>query len=155
MPLFHHTDAETLDLTRKYEQTFYKKPLGLWYDIDCSWAEWCEHNEYSIGSNHFLLEIDYEDVLVIDTAEKLVQFHDQFSFVPEELKSVSGDWRRIDWAKLAKYYTGIEIAPYREEQVGLRGYFWYQMWSVPSGCIWDLSIIKSVVKVEHLTKTDL
>lgn len=148
MARFHHTNERVIDLTRKYDQTFFKKPLGLWYDIDCSWSDWCRHNDYGEYDNHFLLNVEMTDILVIDTAEKLVQFHDKFSFVPEGFEKVSGDWRQIKWDFLAKHYAGIEIAPYRGEQRGLRGYFWYQIWDIASGCIWDLSVIKSVQKVD-------
>ena len=148
MPRDHHTDEEELDLTRTYAQTFHKKPLGLWYDIDCAWTKWCKDDDYGDGyNNSFLLDIKTDDMLIIDTPLKLIDFHREFSFVPDTLKNISGDVRLIAWSRLAEYCSGIEIAPYREEQSDLGGYFWYSRWDVASGCIWNLSQVNSARKV--------
>lgn len=147
MQRIHHTNEQVLDLSRTYNQTFYKKPLGLWYGIDNSWRDWLEQaeNPDRLGANHFLLDIDISKILIIDSMDKLKAFDSEFSYMPENLKNLDSVYWRIDWQGLAQRYSGIEIAPYQEID-SFRFCAWYSSWNVASGCIWDLSVIKSLKK---------
>lgn len=143
---FHHTDADALDLNRSYNQTFFKKPLGLWYDVDGSWEKYLVNNmEYPPSKNHFLMDIDKSRMIIINTIEQLNAFTKEFYEVVGDPK-----WNInfIIWSKVAEKYSGIEIRLTEKipllEMVG-----WFQGWDVASGCIWDLSIIKSVTKTNY------
>lgn len=147
MQRIHHTDAPELDLTRTYNQTFFKKPLGLWYDVDGSWEEFSVGNmERSPNENHFLLDIDRSKMLVIDSMEKLKAFHDEFSYTQDKFKGIACDMIFPDWKRLAELYSGIEIAPCQKFPRILEMYFWFALWSVASGCIWDLKVINKIEK---------
>ena len=50
---------------------------------------------------------------------------------------------RPDWAKVASHYDGIEICPYIESR---RNMTWYYGWDVASGCVWNASGIKELIK---------
>lgn len=144
----HHSNVEQLDLSVVYNQTFYKKPLGLWYDINGGWKEFCKDNEFlDAGNNHFLLDVDTSKILIIDSAEKVIQFNNNFSYIPDKIQCLLDIERRIYWDKLSKIYSGLEIYLEREKYFTLDEYAWYRSWDIISGCIWDLSIIKSVTQI--------
>jgi hypothetical protein len=58
----------------------------------------------------------------------------------------------IDWKKVAKEYSGIEICPYIGEQ--RLKFSWYYPWDVASGCVWDNSAVKSINLVSGPNKID-
>ena len=52
------------------------------------------------------------------------------------------DLRPINWPAVAERYGGILITPYQwSHRMSLH---WYCGWDCASGCVWDLSQIKSV-----------
>ena len=149
MKRFHHTDVDILDLSKEYQQTWYKKPIGLWYDINGSWKDWCKDNEYESGLNNksFILDIDTSKILLIDSLEKIEQLHAEFYFVPEWAKKMNDPVEYIEWKRVAQIYDGVEMNPFLELGLGTK-YHWQSNWDVESGCIWNLNVIKSVTKIQ-------
>jgi hypothetical protein len=49
----------------------------------------------------------------------------------------------IDWARIQEQYGGLIIAPY---QWSVRlDFLWYYGWDCASACLWDLTVIQSVL----------
>ena len=152
----HNTDSEKLIFDQKYidgrEISF--KPLGLWYDLNGEWVEWCESEMPGwIKKYLFEIDVDMETILVVDTSEKVLKFFDKY-------KTSAGPglpeyYQTIDWQKLAQDYKGFEIDNYYDIKWGgvlpRGGELWLSGWDVNSGCIWDLTAIKSFERKEVLT----
>ena len=51
----------------------------------------------------------------------------------------------IDWIKVSKQYSGIEINPYQHSNRYTS--MWYYGWDVASGCIWKNDLIKNITKI--------
>ena len=141
-----NTNTKTLDLLKVYKQnsniTF--KPMGIWYGIDDEWLRWMKGN-----MNHWVrpynIEIDVEEskMLIISTIPQLDAFIKKYHKRGSEFEFMG----EINWKRVAKDYSGIEIQNYYELKWGdypyRMGAMWFHGWDVSSGCIWDLSIIKN------------
>jgi hypothetical protein len=138
-----NSDTNTLDLNRTYEQSDnWSKPNGLWYQIGNKWNRLCninnknaefknykKHDVFQIKKYNIVLDIDFTDILIIDTNEKLNEFDEKFR----------GDTiYSVKWSEVAKAYKGIEFPKLKH----LLGYKWMDSWDIDSGCIWDLTAIK-------------
>lgn len=144
-----NTNSLSLDLTRTYKQReFDFKPNGLWYSLDTEWMEWCEGNMRGWMRDHVIdFEVDLSKVLVLETPEHVIAFIDKYG-----IPLYSGtDMFGINWHRVISEYAGIEIRNYhkikRSRKIDFREYWmktmWFSAWDVSSGCMWDLSIIKS------------
>lgn len=131
---------------RVYKQNQYlMKPVGFWFSKNYEWIEWCE-SEGCICSREsaltYKLDINFTNVLVIDTIEKLFW-----------LKSKYGIVKNIDWDKVSNDYDGIYFDNYYEIKSHLRTnrlfneYLWYFGIDVNSGCIFNCRIIKNFVQI--------
>lgn len=138
-----NTDSKLIQIDREYQQDkFWHKPEGLWYALNNEWIEWCNGNQPEwIKSNNIDIEVDLSKILVIETIDQLKYFSDKFS------NEIAFKIKHIDWKKVSDQYSGIEIQNYHEMKWNKRFNFftatWFYGWDVSSGCIWDLSIIKS------------
>ena len=135
-----NSDMDTLDLNRTYEQTNnWAKPNGLWYQIGGKWNRLCDinntdaehynhkkHDVFKIKKYNISLDIDFNDIAVLDTKDKVVDFSEKYG---------NGEFF-INWTDVIKGYKGIEV--YKN----IRYYKWMNGWDIDSGCIWDLSSIK-------------
>jgi hypothetical protein len=147
----HSTDRKAIRIpySTSYKQGLDYKPKGLWYGIDWEWHKWCNSEGFDgVGKNNFSLELDMEKILVIDSPDSLRNFTVRFGAFPQWMMQ-NGSFRGskdkfIDWEKVAKRYSGIEITPYlykcRFE------FMFYYGWDVASGCVWNLNAIKSVTQ---------
>lgn len=130
------------------------KPSGLWYECQDgsseSWREFCEFgltdgaNRYDSSYNVILN--DYEILFIPDEShfEKFTKMYSVFH--PRDPTGSKGLDKVIDWPKVAEHYAGIEICPYLSSKQNDDDYFWYYGWDVASGCVWDMSGIKELVK---------
>ncbi len=123
------------------------KPFGLWYSLGNEWLEWCSDNMPDwVYENTFSLEIDEKKILIISTIEELEEFVEMYSY------KQSSHFYCIDWGKIAAHWSGIKIRNYHKlNHRGLQpfmAYTWLYGWDVSAGCIWDLSVIKTVKKLE-------
>lgn len=118
------------------ESYTFDKPVGFWYALGDEWGQYLKrHDKERYTSYDYIasIDIDYSNILKIDSSQKLEDFHKNYS-----VKRNFGP--AIDWKKVSEDYKGIEIIPYRPEFRHI--YLWYTMWDLASGCIWDLNAIK-------------
>lgn len=138
-----NTHSKEIDLTRTYAQGHDIKPKGLWYGIDNEWLDWCEGNMEEWIKNEIIeLDVDLSKMLILETPDQLKAFSDKYSYEIIPHSTI----KYIDWAKIAQDYSGIEIRNYYDLKYYdqfMRWEVWFMAWDVSSGCIWDLSIIKS------------
>ena len=141
-----NSDSNTLDLNRTYEQSDnWSKPNGLWYQIGGKWNRLCninnkeaeiygykKHDIFKIKKYNIILDIDFTNIAIIDTNEKIREFDEKFR----------GDTvYSVKWSEVAKIYKGIEFPRLRH----ISWFKWMDSWDIDSGCIWDLTAIKNYV----------
>ena len=93
----------------------------------------------------FELDIDMEGVLVLDSLTELVDFQNKYYKTIED-----HFFGGLDWRKVKEDYKGIEIQNYSKwegrilsRSTDIMSSMWYSTWDVSSGCLWDLSNLKS------------
>jgi hypothetical protein len=137
------TDMGLLDLHKKYTQSDnWKKPNGLWYQINSSWVNLCiknnkdaeshgfePHYAFEIKNYNIIINVDLTNVVILDTRDKVIEFSKKYD---------NGEFF-IKWNDVAKDYKGIEIPNYKS----VNYYKWMNGWDINSGCIWDLTTIKN------------
>ena len=144
------TDSPLQD--RTYEQGSTMKPNGLWYAKGNSWMEFVrtELAEMAEDAKYvYAIGFDMDKVLSIKSgrqAERVTYMFKDYKLSQRANVSIV-DWDRI--TKIGK--AGVEFIPYD------RGYFsadytmvWYSGIDVPSGCIWDTSILTTKQIVAEL-----
>lgn len=98
----HNTDLDTLIITGEYSTNHYtdqfsSKPVGLWYDLNGEWLEWCEH-EMPMWVRKYLFElnIDMNHILLVDTPDKLLEFFYEYKTSMDSIP----DYFTINWEKV-------------------------------------------------------
>jgi len=140
-----HKPIEKIE-NRSYLQTSYSlKSKGFWFSKNTEWIDWCENYGccYSKDSSHmYKLKIDFSNVLIIDTLEKLISFESKYC----DYYSVC---KNINWNRVASDYSGIYFDNYHEIKSNLFAQrkidltlSWYYGLDVNSGCVFDCKIIK-------------
>lgn len=138
-------DLVSFDTSRVGVQEIRMKPKGLWYGIGDSWLRWVK-NEMPDWEhdNVYRLDINESRIKIIRTYKELLAFDAEYG-LDNQGRSFFDNGRMIDWAKVAKEFDGIEIAPYIfEARYELQ---WYSTWDVASGCIWSGDAIKDIEKL--------
>jgi len=152
----HGKEIITLDRNRVYpikDRDSYFKPNGLWVsdEDDFGWRAWTTGEDWGTDSlvyEHLVELWTDANVLLIRNVEELDKFHNAF-------KARLGPWehgppRWLDWTKVYPRWQGIIITPYLWER--RMDYMWYYGWDCASGCIWDLSAIRTFdVQLKQLT----
>ena len=116
-----------LDLNKYYE--FKKeavKPNGLWYGINDEWERFAALHFFNrLKANKYILNIDMKNVLVLKSVadvQKFVKNHGDKS-----------------WLEIRACYDGIEVRNYKKIMDSNQVLpYWLQLWSIDSGCIWNL-----------------
>ena len=144
--LFHYSN-EKIIIDKNYEYVIKNlnpyKPAGFWISIGTVWKDWCLMEDFEIDNLKWTNEIEILDsanLKIINDIKELEQFHNEYSIT--DLK--------INWNKLIDQYDGIfiDMFPfYTNFNIS-----WHSMWDVPSGCIWNLDIIK--IGAQYLTEFD-
>lgn len=142
MDSFGNKKWDRLKVINTKQKTGGSKPIGLWYSIGTEWVDWVRSDMPSWeGENLYLLKINPKNMLLLDTEEKVRDFNITYGVASNYPSQFD-----INWAEVAKKYSGIEINPY---QYGLRyEYLWYYGWDVASGCLWNNNALVSVQKIE-------
>ena len=96
--------------------------------------------------NVYRLDINESRIKIIRNYEQLLAFDAEYG-VDNDSRIIFESGRMIDWAKVAKDFDGIEIAPYVFE--GRYKLQWYYGWDVASGCIWSNDVIKDIKKLNE------
>lgn len=114
----------------KARQNINHKPVGFWYGVNGDWERWCRAEEWGLDDGMFEHEVILgdESILVLSSVDDIDRFHIKYGteIVPRT--------RYINWAKVAKDFDGIEIAPYQWSR--RMTHSWYYTWDCASGCVW-------------------
>lgn len=141
---------EAIDMNREYKSNgmYAIKPSGLWYSLGDEWRKWCEGNMpewMSNKDNEFELEIDLNNMLILEKPEDVLAFNKKYN--KKMFDHLSPTY--VDWDMVMKDYAGMEIRNYYDLKYDMFynadsfvDYTWLSAWDVPSGCVWDLSIVK-------------
>lgn len=136
------------------------KPFGLWYWIGTEWLEWVASNQDNWLSErylkHYAIELDTSQMLVLTSPDAIRKFHADFNVrkYQEFLELPTNDQWILDrvgvnWDAVAEQYSGIEINPYRYDDLRYDiQYLWYYGWDCSSGCIWRPEIIRALTPIE-------
>lgn len=131
--------------------SLFAKPAGLWVSVEGEqdWPAWCRDAGFAVDALALAYEVKLREsahLRRISSAEAMDQFHEEFA-VPTDLdpRHEPGLYESgIDWSAVAQRYDGLVIAPYIWSRRLGAPCSWYYVWDCASGCIWNLSAIKSV-----------
>jgi hypothetical protein len=119
------------------DQSIKSKPKGLWYGFGTSWLDWIKSEMPHWERDYMhIIEINPDKILTINSREELDLFTKKYG------AKLSDYYNLIDWSKVAKDYSGIEIPTYISS--ARREVDWYYPWDVESGCIWNSDGVKSI-----------
>ena len=145
-PLLHYSAKPfVFDSTWRYKSDRFK-PVGLWVSSGTSWADWCKEQDFNLNGITHVCEIVLAkdaNILHLKTPGAIEQFTSMYASTGRFGSMY------IDWGRLQKY-QGIIIAPYQWSLRLAPHTSWYYPWDCASGCIWDLSAIKTVAPMVHL-----
>jgi len=152
-----------LDNKVTYKQKISLKPIGFWYQINDCGYKW---GEIHWGNYIYDVDIDLSNMLVIKNYQDYVKFDKKYSisktYKYKKLSKKNDNnsdsnidnyftTKYIDWKKVSKKYSGIEVKNYDSINKQLiRDYTktnvdsWLELYDFSQGCIWDLKAIKSV-----------
>lgn len=124
------------------------KPTGLWYGFGTSWIDFIRQEIPDRETEHvFKIEVEYnsEDMITIDNDKTFLWFSKRFKDPENEGRFGN---HKINWPEVTKKYKGIEFPIYFNKYRRDLEHDWYYPWDIASGCIWDLSAVKKVVKLQ-------
>jgi hypothetical protein len=137
----HNSENSELDLNLTYEETFNSfKPRGLWYEINGSWKEWCEKNDFPLGKYEHFLDTKDCNILKVKHYSELEKFN-TMSHLPANFTVLL---KYVNWKKVKELYDGIEFTNY-SKTFDLNEPLWWNTIDVKSGCIWNLKNLKLYV----------
>jgi hypothetical protein len=153
----HMSNQKRIVPNKKYDQRDSLKPNGLWYSFGCEWISWCfSEMKDRIGNYSHEIEVQYEDILVLETSQDVVNFQKNYGKEERYLGCPKSSYTQINWNKLSEDFSGIEIRNYSDiyrsidPETPISRSLWISSWDVSAGCVWDLSKIK--VKTRHETQ---
>ena len=134
------------------------KPKGLWYGLGAEWVK--EVNaayEYNLDDdderelpvherNFFEIKLNESKMRVIRTYDEIIAFTEEFK--PQLQTYDFFKENMIDWDRVSKQYSGIEIIPYIIEARMKRQTNWYYTWDIASGCVWLEDAILDITKLQ-------
>jgi hypothetical protein len=148
---FKHLEDKNLILSHDEKITFTEgnnqgrismKPLGLWYAKGFEWVEWIQYQMPSWSSKyHYLHEIKTTDkVLKINNQEDAIKFAIEYGVYKKNSFDTTQytDIEQIDWERVAKNWSGIEMVNPRAnfDYLTERRLRWVGSWDIASGCVW-------------------
>ncbi len=151
---FHYsTEPFTLKFKKYIQNEDSAKPEGLWFSKNTEWIDWCESEELFLSKDSAIvneLSIDFTNILVIDSIEKLKWLSSKFC-----LDNIIFHGINIDWCKVASQYDGVYFDNYYSIQEQLRAenlfheYLWYFTVDINSGCIFTTDKIIKINQVNN------
>ena len=165
-PLIHYSDKPLVCPRDTPDPGDGGRPEGLWVSVGDAWLvdqyeRWLE-NPCGFGSAHYPHQFTYANeitlsdtrgILVISNGTEFRSFNDRYSEPRPTLTERQA--RGIPWGRVRKRYQGMIIAPHMEamaQRTTADGWslpvaksYWYYTWVVASGCLWDVSVIESIV----------
>lgn len=165
--LYHYSENPLKNLTQDFHDMhrarlpMFAKPYGFWLSIedfeeDQNWKTWSEANKFNLCSlkHKYLVTLKKKaKILYLQTNAQLIEFGLKYKGNdPEDFFKYSQDRTRppyiylIDWKIVMSEYDGIIIAPFQWDCVFINPTAsWYYGWDCSSGCIWNVSAVKSFV----------
>ena len=136
-----------------FSQEIGAKPKGLWYECQDgsseTWKEFCTigmSKGYQYDSTYNVVLNDY-NILFIPDEHHFEKFYKMYSTNHQaDPDGTKGFDKMIDWPTVAEHYAGIEICPYLSSKRNDDDSFWYYGWDIASGCVWDQTGIKELIK---------
>jgi hypothetical protein len=118
------------------------KPAGLWFSVGDG-LDWqaLVTARYSPEEIRFQTEVVFfnlTDFLQIGNAAALDAFTTEYGLTRHDGKQA------IDWARVARNFSGIIIAPHCEERANYNQTRWYSCWEVSCGCVWAVRAVKTL-----------
>jgi hypothetical protein len=137
-----HMSGKTKIEFKTYDQRKASKPSGLWYGFGDSWLNWVKSEMPGWErSKFFKLELDLSKMLRLEHSSDLLSFTKKYRIITE----IDSNYY-IDWPKIAKEYSGIEIDKYYyNHRYDLN---WYYSWDVASGCVWNQNAIIKIKRIK-------
>lgn len=154
-----------LDRSRTYEppiNPMHGKPNGLWYSIEpepCpqgwkSWRSLCEGDGCRTDNLAVRTELALDEARILCVAGDIEGLRALSQTYPapdsectklrrHHLRAFGLTFGDIDWVAIARSWAGFEIAPF-DEDIAWAGGWWYRTLDCSSGCVWDLSAVRSV-----------
>lgn len=133
----------------------FAKPRGLWISDESQygWRKWCEEEQFRLGAlsheHEVTLAVGTQPLLLLTTAAQVLGFSMRYGYQEDygtRGQAFEIEHTGIDWAAVREDFAGVFITPYQWE---LRFELdWYYGWDVASGCVWNLSVIDSLVPME-------
>lgn len=155
MKLMHYSAKPIeLDRTRTYDlpenRSYLPKPYGLWVSVEGEqdWPSWCRDEEWGLDRLVHAYEVTLTSearILYLQTpgqVRRLAQRYPEVQRPPSILEPMP------DWEAIASDFSGIVIAPYQWSCRMSPDTFWYYGWDCASGCIWDLSVVESIIEIK-------
>lgn len=113
---------------------------------DDDWPTWCRENEFhhaGLAHAHRVTIAPDANLVRIMSPEGIDGLHETFAVETDMARKHPATFGRdswaIDWARVARYYHGIVIAPYQWSR--RMSPDWYYGWDCASGCVWNLAAI--------------
>lgn len=171
LPYRNHLTAQPLIQLCNCAQDPYVngKPSGFWYGIKDSWIDWMasyfektteDETMVHVDENAMIYDIQFmpnvcttirepitkeKKVLILPTVQECNMFFQKYGTDQIEFFHTSIQYRYVNWISVAEDYAGIEIPNFDKFQYchfDHRQRFMCN-WDVPSGCVWDVSVIES------------
>jgi len=129
------------------------KPKGLYYSLGDHWANFVENEFTTIANKYnfaYTIKVNKEKLVTLSNPKEIYSFHKKYAQAGVLAKEISSGDRKTDfwdinWNKVAKDFSGIELQPYLNQ---CRHLLWYSTWDVPSGCLWNSKALKEIQLIE-------
>lgn len=125
------------------EQNVYFKPEGLWFSFGTEWIDFVERSLFTREEASDMLQHIY-DIKTNDSKILTIGMENESLFLETYGVENDSDIMYVDWKKVASDWSGVEILINPRE---LNERWLWSTWDIPSGCIWDISGIKSITKI--------
>lgn len=144
----------------------FKPSQAFWFSDEKARMPWSQMSSM-FGDEDWLekyaayaVSLDFKkDILLLSSADDIDRFTEYYSidsfsnssnshtdnmkFMPNILGGLY-----IDWTQVAKQYKGLLISPYIFERRIYKDTAWYYTWDCASGCVWDVSCILRLEKID-------
>jgi len=151
--IFSNVNRINFEETTKYQNISFK-PNGLWYGFGDIWLKFIKTTNMNKKYTK-IHKIEITDkVLLLKNREDMINFSLKFGNVfrfPKLHQIEQGSISTINWDKVSKLYSGIEIRnPYDFEtnvnnlEIHLT---WLNGWDISSGCIWSKDGIEYIKNI--------
>lgn len=123
------------------EQPISYKPKGLWFSFGTQWIDFYKGFVGELWKKRYGY---IYDIKTNDSKILTIGMENESLFLETYGVENDSDIMYVDWKKVASDWSGVEILINPRE---LNERWLWSTWDIPSGCIWDISGIKSITKI--------